>query len=404
MDSRRAPLATTALAAASILAVTLMPDGRVVNAGQLPRFANEPSLLADLLRNLILFVPLGIGLAWSRIPARRALVAAAVLSASVELAQSVVPGRHPNPIDCIANVAGVALAFAVFRTAPGWLHPPAQRARRLAFWASAAAAAALASTGVLLAPAPSGAIFYGHRPPQFDDLAPYTGTVVRASIDDVEIPSGRIPDSDRIRMRLRGDHALRVDALSGAPPEGLAALVVISDEQSEILLLGQDGDDLVYRFRTRGQAIGLETATVRLPRALHGVGPGDQLGLTVQRAGADLCFGVDGVVDCGYGFTVGDGWLLLAPDYQVLTTWRPIVDPAWLAMLFLPLGYWGRNASPATWALAAAALLVVPAATALRATPMSQLASAGFGAALGMATRRLRFAAVPGSLSARGLL
>jgi hypothetical protein len=99
---------------------------------------------------------------------------------------------------------------------------------------------------------------------------------------------------------------------------------------------------------------------------------------------------VDSVVDCGHGFTVGDGWLLLAPDSRILTPWRPVLDAAWLAALFAPLGYWGsRNrASVAAWAVATAALLLVPVATALLPTPVFQVSGAGIGVALGMVTRR----------------
>ena len=147
-------------------------------------------------------------------------------------------------------------------------------------------------------------------------------------------------------------------------------MLITDRAQNEILLLGPDRDDLVYRYRSRGQALGLETATVRLPRALRQSGPGDDLELSVRRSGNDLCIAVDRVDDCGYGFTVGDGWQLAA--------------------LFLPAGYWGRGsaANAAACAAAAGALLLVPLIAPLRPTPVSQLACAGFGAALGMAARR----------------
>jgi hypothetical protein len=259
------------------------------------------------------------------------------------------------------------------------------------------AAAVAAGTGVLLAPAPSAAIYYGHHSPLLAHLAPYGGTVRGASIDGIEIPQGRIGDSDGVRARLGGDYALRVRARAGAPPEDQAALVLITDAaQREILLLGPDRDDLVFRFRSRSQALGLETAMVRLPQALQSVGLGDALELMVERTGADLCFSIDGEVDCGHGFTVGDGWLFVAPDYRVVASSRPLLDVAWLAALFLPLGYWGRMnyASAVACALAAIALFVVPAVTALRATPVLQVAGAGLGAVLGMVVRR-RFAPVP---------
>jgi hypothetical protein len=242
-----------------------------------------------------------------------------------------------------------------------------------------------------LAPAPSTAVFYGHRTPVLGHLAPYGGTLVDASIDDIEVPHGRIADSDGVRARLSGNFTLRLDALAGTPPARLAALLLITDAaQREILLLGPDRDDLVYRFRSRSRLLGLETARLRLPGALRGVDPGDPLELRVERTGAEFCFALDGSLECGHGFTVGDGWLLLAPEHRILARLRPILGAVWVAALFVPLGYWGRRnrASGLAWAAAAAALLLAPAATALLPTPVSQVAGAGCGTVFGLACWR----------------
>jgi len=363
-----------------------------LGTAELPPDGNEPWQVGDWVRNVLLFVPLGASLAWTGVRARRAVLACATLSALVELAQRAIPGRFASVSDWVCNVTGVGIGFAWFRFAPIWMRPSSSRARRLVLVAGAAASAVLLGTGVLLAPAPSAATFYVHRTPSsLAHLAPYGGTVLDARIDDIELPSGTIPDSDAVRARLGGDYALRVDVRAGPPPTTLAAFVLITDaDLNEILLLGPDRDDLVYRFRSVGDAIGFQTALVRLPHALHQIRPGDPLSLTVQRSGDDLCFAIDGAFDCGHGFTVGDGWQLLAPDYRILAAWRVILSATWLAALFLPLGFWGRwdAASAATWAVAWTALLLAPAITALRATPVSEVTGAGFGAALGIAVRR----------------
>jgi VanZ family protein len=391
MDSRRVPHAAVALAAAGILAVTLVPGDSVVNAAQPRRVGSEPLSLANLLLNVILFILLGASLVWSRLPALRAVLVGAGLSAVIELAQFAIPGRFPSAMDWAANAAGTGLGVALFRTAPAWLLPPPGRARRLALAAGAVASAVLGGTGILLAPAPSAAVFYGHRTPLLAHLAPYAGTLIDASLDEIEIPHGRIADSDGVRARLGGNFALRLDALAGTPPARLAALLLITDAaQREILLLGQDRDDLVYRFRSRSRLLGLETARLRLPGALRGVDPGDPLELRVERTGAEFCFALDGFLECGHGFTVGDGWLLLAPDHRILTPLRQVLGAAWVAALFVPLGYWGgwNGTSGVAWAIAAAALLLASSVTALLPTPMSQVAGAGCGALLGAACRR----------------
>ena len=220
MDVRRVvPHAAAGLAIAAILVATLTASGDLVNAAPGPRWEGEPFPLADLLRNLILFAPLGASLAWCQLPARRALMLAGGLSAGIELAQGALPivGRDASAIDWIANVIGAGLAMALFNAAPRWLHPSPPQSRRLALMASAIAVAVLVGTGALLAPAPTAAVYFGHHTPSLAHLAPYTGSVLDASIDGVEIPYGEIRDSEGIQARLRGDYALRVRGAAQLP-------------------------------------------------------------------------------------------------------------------------------------------------------------------------------------------
>jgi hypothetical protein len=393
MDSCRGwvPHATIALAAVAILAVTLVPIGGGGDSAQLPH-APQPFDVADLLRNLVLFAPLGAALVWSGMPARRAIVFAALLSACIELAQRAIPGRSSHAFDCASNTAGAGLAIALLRTAPAWLSPSPLARRRLTLLAGVTTAALLIGSGLLLSPSPTSGTWFGHHLPALGHLAPYSGSVLGASIDGIEIPSGReIPDPDRIRRRLAGDYALRVDALSGDPPERLAAFAMITDAaQNEIVLLGPDQRDLVYRFRNRGRPLGLEMASVRMPLALDPFRPGDRLELAVERSGTDLCIAVNGDASCGFGFAAGDGWRLIAPDLRVVARAAPVLSAMWIAALFLPIGYWGRwnVATAAAGTLAASALLLAPAVSPLRPTSMTEVAESAAGALIGVVSRR----------------
>ena len=86
MDSRRLALAAAFVAAAAILSATLVSD-RSITPEMLEHTGGRPWLLADFVRNVILFAPLGACLAWSGIRPRRVLFAGALLSAGIELAQ-----------------------------------------------------------------------------------------------------------------------------------------------------------------------------------------------------------------------------------------------------------------------------------------------------------------------------
>jgi len=387
LDRRLAPHAAVALSAAAILVATLVP-GTVPRPDALPPARRWQ--ICDVVRNLVLFAPLGASLAGCRVRASRAVLGAAALSALVELAQTGIPGRDASPVDWIANVAGAAAAFAFFPTAATWLDPFRASTAGLVLAASAVVSAVLVCSGILLAPAPTVGTLFAHHTPLLANLAPYEGRVLDASIDGIEIPVGPIADSDAVRRKLAGDFSLRVAATAGAPPESLAALVLISDAEEEMALLGPDREDLVFRFRSRGQDLGLEPPVLRLSHALTNVGPGDRLALEVRRSGPDLCVAIDDAQECGLGPTVADGWVLLAPGLRILSGARRLVNVAWLAALFLPLGYWGRvsQSSALACVLAASALLLVPHATGLMPTPGLQIAAAAAGVALGAAARR----------------
>src|SRR5262245_60196686 len=217
MDSRRLSLTATLLAAAAILVATLVPN-HSVPIEDLNRIGSGPWDLADFLRNVILFAPLGASLAWRGDRARHAILACAVLSALIELAQIAIPGRDPNPTDVIANVIGAALGVVLVETAPAWLRPSASLERALAIAAGTVAAATFTGTGILLAPAPSTATFFGQHPSEVPHLARFAGVVLDASLDDIEIPIGRFENSSSVQTRLRGDYRLRVRALGDAPP------------------------------------------------------------------------------------------------------------------------------------------------------------------------------------------
>jgi hypothetical protein len=208
------------------------------------------------------------------------------------------------------------------------------------------------------------------------------------------LPYGKLADSEAMAARLLGDYTLRVVAEAGSPPDGQAALLLLTDEeQREILLLGPDASDLVLRFSSRGRRLGLEPGRIRVSAALRGLAVGERIRLEAARKGNDLCLEVDGRGDCGLGFTIGDGWSLLISDHPWLAQHRGLLGAIWLGMLLFPLGYWSRPSWPiaAAWGAVIAAMLLGPATTGLLATPLSQAIAAGVSvAAGGLAGRGLR--------------
>ena len=102
---------------AAILVATLLPDaGKPVDSHLCIVCGTLGGV--DSILNVLLFFPLGIGLALSGIPWKRAVLTACALSLTVETAQFLfVPGRDATLGDVVTNTVGGALGFAVARSA-----------------------------------------------------------------------------------------------------------------------------------------------------------------------------------------------------------------------------------------------------------------------------------------------
>jgi hypothetical protein len=294
----------------------------------------------------------------------------------------------------VANTLGTGAGIALLRTAPGWISAKGRRAERHAAAAAAIAVAAMLATGALLAPAATTAPLWAHHTPRMDHLQPYTGHVLEADLDGIELPYGELADSRALGARLNRDYTLRVIAEAGDPPAGQAALLLVTDQrQREILLLGPDAEDLVLRLRNRGEWLGLEIARIRVSGALRGLAVGERIRLEAVRKGADLCLEVNGSRVCDLGFTIGDGWSLLVWDQPALARHRRLLGAIWLGMLLFPLGFWANpsRSTAAAGGAVVAAMLLAPSASELLPTPLSQFFGAAGGAAAGgLAGRALR--------------
>src|SRR5207245_771941 len=92
--------------------------------------------LAELIANLILFIPLGVALTIAGVKPLRVIAAGAVLSCTVEFLQQWIPGRDPSLGDIVANTNSTALGVLLVVAAPIWLFVPTLPYRRPALGAT----------------------------------------------------------------------------------------------------------------------------------------------------------------------------------------------------------------------------------------------------------------------------
>ncbi|HEV2150160.1 MAG TPA: VanZ family protein [Longimicrobiaceae bacterium] len=349
--------------------------------------------LADAILNVLLFMPLGAGLALRGATLLAATLLGGVFTGGIEFLQSLIPGRDASLSDLLFNTLGCVLGAALLRSAPAWIDPGPGRARRLLAGALVLPLLLLVAGGLLLSPRPSRDVYAGQWTAELGHLESYRGRVTSAYVGEVHVPSRQMrAESERLRVLLEEGAPVRVSAVAGPPVPALAPIFSIyDDEEREIVLLGADREDAVFQFRTVGLALGMDRPSLRLPGAFHGVRPGDPLRMEVARAGRGYCFSVNAARSCAVGFTVTDTWRVFLALSSLGSGVRGAIGLAWLAALWVPAGFWIRGRRQALLAAASVAtgLLLVPPVAGLLPTPLPALAAALVGLGVGALARRM---------------
>lgn len=375
---------------AVILAATLFPSTDEVEPLLSCVLCGDKGV-ADFILNVILFAPLGIALAHANERFLRVCLAGALLSGAIELAQLYIPGRDSSLGDVLSNTTGAAAGYCFARYAPYLI----TRRGRAAIWVTIGAAAlpvlAVAVTGALLQAALPRAVYYGQRTPRLGNLEWYGGHVRAATLDGLSLPTGQLTNSDSVRELLLAGARIQVSATAGPRTAALAALLRIADDRyREIILIGPDRDDLVFRYRTRSLTLRLDQPDLRVPGALRSIRRNDSLDIAAWRERDGYCLSVNGARTCGLRFTAARGWAALIYWEHLPQGALQLLDAAWLATLLVPLGACAATRR-AAWA--AVALLVsagvVPLLVNLGPTPLVGWIGGIGGIAVGAALRSL---------------
>jgi len=347
--------------------------------------------LADFLINVILYMPLGVGLAMSGVRLSRIVLAGVLLSSSIEAVQVILPGRDASVGDVIANTLGTGLGALIVFASPRWLRPSRLTSNLFCLSASALAVATLALTGYLLGPSlPTGAYSVIWTPAE-EGRPRYGGAVVRAAIGDISLRPARVEETDSIRAILAGGARMEARIVVGPPPPKSTALVLVRDDlMRKILALGVDRHDFVVSYRTRAADFQLDQPDVRWVAAMDDLMVGDTTTVRIWGRRSQPCMALGTRQRCGFGFTVGSGWTLLFYA-ESFPNWLKLgLTGAWVAGLLLPVGFWFRRdaRSVAALVIVGVGLAVIPASTELVTTLWWEWIAAVVGVVLGLLLRR----------------
>jgi hypothetical protein len=371
-----------------ILVATLFPESGDAGRALTCILCNERSI-ADALLNVALFIPLGMALRRSRMSLRRLVALAALLSAGIEAAQLVIPGRDPNLSDVVFNSLGSLLGAALDQ----WLRAtkPWQRISPVPLISLAIANAllVLSVAAALLSPSFPRRTYFGQWTPQFENMDHYDGSIIDARIDQVHLPNQAVGDST-VRARLLAGKTLTVAFTAGRAPVRTAPIFnLYDDEAREIITLSARRADLMIRYRTRAAAFHLDQPIFKLANALASTPRGQPTLVRLRLVHGGICAQVDELRYCPMGVTPAgtSNVLLRIASSEVLDR---LFGLCWLALLFFPAGLAAQKTKHAALAtvVSCAALALLPQLFNLLGAPLIDLCAVAIGIAAGATTRR----------------
>ncbi len=399
-------LARAALVAslACILGATLAPVGTEFQPDFVSCILCGSRDWADAVSNLLLYAPLGAALAWNGRVGWRPVFYAFLLSACIELSQTVIPGRDPSLGDVTFNTLGAAAGQLGAVLARRWLVPDVPAAARCSLAAAALGAAVFALTGMLLAPEFPTTTLGVWYTPALPEMSWDHARVLSARIGAIRLHTGPLSNAGDVRRSLMTGAPLDLEAIAGPPVPTLGPLVVFEDDgANQIYLVGPDRADLVLRYQTRAARWGLDQPDIRLRDAFATVKSSDTIRIDIRRQGAGYCLSLNSLERCGLGYTIGAAWaMVLYPRH-----WPPwahaLLGAMWVGGLALPVGLWSRRRVETVLAVAlfGGAAALVPPLVALSATPAREWWGAalgwGAGVALQVVLRRRSYVSATGS-------
>ena len=381
------PWGAVALAVLVILVATLREAGTDLPQHWTLALVSGDAGVAELIQNLLLFMPLGAALAVCGVKRLPLVASGFALSLTVEFLQQWIPGRDPSVGDIVSNTISTLLGAGVVWSAPHWLSPSVTRAPWMALAATVIAAGAWLATGWLQAPVYPTGIYYDRWTPDIDAWDNYPGHLVAASLGPLPLVRSPIPGGP---ANLAAGQPLSLTVVAGRASSERSPLLIISDDpQRDIVIVGVAGRSLLVSYYTRAVAYRFERLDLRLRGALAAVAPADTFTVTTRPAAhGRYCINQA----CDLGYTMGDGWkLIFFPEGFSPGVLRAI-NVAWIAGGVLFVGFWGVR-HPATFAalvLAVLALAFGPRLVNLRPTPFGEWLGAAAGIGVGWLCRQIR--------------
>ena len=330
----------------AIAALTLLPAGGATTRRLC--LVCGPIAGADVLLNLIMFLPVGLGLSLLGASWRATLATALGVTVIVEILQFVLPlGRITSLSDIVSNFSGAVLGAVIGRRRRALLYPRSRPALRLATGGAAAWLLMLLLTAIGLRASHPDGPYIGQLMTGDAGSTQNPAQVLSANLSGMPLSIGMLPHSGELRDSLRARIHLdaRIESL-GASSRLTRLVRVVSVDGHEVAQLAQERHDLIFRSRVLASNLRLETPSIILRDALTRpeADEGRVLVIDSRREPGRLRITARGREQI-LPLHSGMGWMFLAPAATGLGAVAELVSALWVGIPLVAVGYWtGRRA------------------------------------------------------------
>jgi len=352
---------------------------------------------ADIVDNLLLFIPFAIGLRLAGLSWRRTVLAAAAVSLTVESLQlMVIPGRDASLSDLLTNTTSGAIGATLGTRLRVAFRPSSVEAARLLAGGTALWLGALAVSAWLVSPGLTSGVLRSGWAGFTGEHDIFHGEIHQVRLDGLPMPrNDPPPDSAAIRRRLAaGEFRLEAQVSSAAPVRYPAWIYKLRTGGINQLTLFQLYRHAGVAVPVRGMGLRLHAMTVTLPTAFPEVA-GHPVRLQASAAGGvvTLSSSYGGMTrSVELGLSPAYGWRLISPFQLFVGSDVRWFTAVLLALSVLPLAYWAAWSGGLTgWVLPlalGAGLLLPSAAAGLPPVHWSEWAAVALGALSGWALQR----------------
>ena len=403
MRGARGPAATLVVASLVLIAVmTLRPTAPQAATDMFCIFCGTLGGV-DFVLNVILFVPLGIGLRLNSGRWMPVIVIGVLTTLVVETLQwRVIAGRDASLGDLLANTSGALLGAGLATVVPWWLNATGRTAVRLAVAFGIVASMVVTVSAALLQPLVPHYMLWVQWIPIRPNLDPFRGHLNAAEVRGraVQAREALIPKRSFDTLARSLSVRVRIDS-SPAPTKRLALIVRIANDLEEGFTVAQWGDAIVFKTYMAAARVRLRPILIGLDGTFAGsAGNRDTAELVVDGYSDPRAISLrrhpDGSGAVSVRRTVGLAWALFLPwDVALNERWWP-ANAIWLAILILPTSFFvarslrtGATSRFAAWpALLVIAFLIAAPATGLSPLTIGEWAGVLAGIAAGWTLER----------------